>query len=144
MPTLTADVHHRLVAHARALAPEECCGILLAPAALPVVSDALGAANVATDRRRQYAIDPRALIDVHRRCRTDGRRVVGYYHSHPGSRAVPSARDLATAWPGTSYLIVGLGDGGGDGGVELRSWRLADDRFVEEPVTVVDDAAEVA
>jgi proteasome lid subunit RPN8/RPN11 len=57
--------------------------------------------------------------------------LLGYYHSHPGGRAEPSVADRAHAWPEVSYLIVALD---GFGMLEARSWRLAGDGFVEEPV----------
>jgi hypothetical protein len=50
---------------------------------------------------------------------------------------VPSEIDRESAWPGASYLIVGLGE---EGVCERRSWRLEDDRFVEEELTLCAEA----
>jgi len=100
--------------------PEECCGILLG-AGEDTVSEAVAAANVAAgDRRRRYDIDPRTLLRVHRESREQGRRVVGYYHSHPHEPAVPSGHDSELAWPGVCYLIVAVDEGGAG---EIRCWR---------------------
>jgi hypothetical protein len=46
---------------------------------------------------------------------------------------VPSEVDRESAWPGASYLIVGLGE---DGIRERRSWRLDDGGFVEQRLVV--------
>jgi len=130
--------HHRdaLERHAAAAFPEECCGLLvgrpLADGAQ--VEQVLPAANAeARCRRRSYVIEPRDLLAGHKQARARGLEVVGYYHSHPDHPAVPSERDREHAWPGTSYLIVGVAAGKVR---ELRGWRLRPDGggFLEEEV----------
>ena len=63
------------------------------------VLDATPVANVAAEPRRHYRIDPREHL---RRFVHDARRrsldVIGAYHSHPRSAAVPSATDAAEAF----------------------------------------------
>jgi proteasome lid subunit RPN8/RPN11 len=87
--------------------------------------------NEATDRRRCYVLAPADLAASVREARERSLDLLGYYHSHPGGRAEPSVADRAHAWPEVSYLIVALD---GFGMLEARSWRLAGDGFVEEPV----------
>jgi proteasome lid subunit RPN8/RPN11 len=54
-------------------------------------------------------IDPKQHIGIRRDARTRGVEVVGFYHSHPRSPAMPSTSDLAEAtYPGHLYLIVSL------------------------------------
>lgn len=132
---LGADHIASMRRHAESLAPEECCGILVghAMASHSEVRDVLTARNVAQDRRRRYDIDPRQLLDAHREARQDGRDIVGYFHSHPASPAVPSRTDGKNAWPDTSYVILGLEDGRV---TSLRSWRWVDGRFHEEELCV--------
>jgi proteasome lid subunit RPN8/RPN11 len=57
--------------------------------------------------------------------------VIGYYHSHPDDRAVPSQYDLDHALPVWSYIIVSVLEGKA---VDVRSWEMEDDRskFNEE------------
>lgn len=121
--------------HAEAHSPEECCGILVGRVSphLSEVHDVLPSRNVAEDRRRRYDIDPRQLLDAHREARLTGRDVVGYFHSHPASPAVPSRTDGAHAWPNTSYVILGLEDGRV---TSLRSWRWLDEGFDEEELLI--------
>jgi adenylyltransferase/sulfurtransferase len=119
----------RVAAHAGRSCPEECCGVLVGRDRS--VDRVVPAANVAGDRTRRYAIAPESLLAVHKEARREGREVVGYYHSHPGGPARPSAFDLEHAWPGTSYLIVEMD---GTKVVGMRSFRLGSggDCFEEE------------
>ena len=95
-----------LAAHAAAAAPDECCGLLLGPA--DRVTIAQSTANVAPGPRRQFEIDPQALVEAHRAARAGGPQVLGYYHSHPGGAATPSATDQALAsGDGRVWAIVG-------------------------------------
>lgn len=109
---------------ARRAAPEECCGILMGRAAGAGEPARVVAAPTAEnvwpgDRTRRYEIAPETLLAEHRRAREAGRDVVGYYHSHPGGEAAPSAFDRERAWPGVTYLIVSPARR------EARAWRLA-------------------
>ena len=92
--------------------------------------------NVATgDRVRRFTIAPELLLRAHKRVAGSPFDVVGYYHSHPDGSAIPSERDREAAWPGVSYLIVGV-EAGSD--MVFRSWRLSEDRarFREETVGI--------
>jgi proteasome lid subunit RPN8/RPN11 len=96
-----------IVAHAREDAPAECCGILLGTAS--EIAEAARTKNVADDPGSRFVIDPKDHIDGRRRARARGLEVVGFYHSHPRSPALPSATDRAeAAYPGHVYLIVSL------------------------------------
>jgi proteasome lid subunit RPN8/RPN11 len=110
-----------VVSHARATAPAECCGVLIG--APDAVTDARPARNLATDPNR-FLIDPKEHIDARREARARRLDVVGFYHSHPRSAAVPSPTDLAEAsYPDHLYLIVGLAGEQPD----VRLYRLASD-----------------
>ncbi len=128
--------------HARESAPAECCGALVglatdgstpsgAAAGDVRVARVLAADNVAPDDRH-YLLAPADVARAEAEAAEVGLEVVGFYHSHPGSAPVPSATDLACAWPWYSYLIVDARSG------ELRAWRLAEDRsgFLEEELRV--------
>jgi proteasome lid subunit RPN8/RPN11 len=114
------------IAHARETAPAECCGMLLGTP--DVVMEARPARNLATDPNR-FLIDPKDHIDARREARARAFDVVGFYHSHPHSAAVPSETDLAEAsYPHHLYLIVGLAGEQPDS----RLYRLEDRGFREE------------
>jgi proteasome lid subunit RPN8/RPN11 len=93
-----------LFAHARADAPRECCGLLIGQPAL--VERVVPATNVrASDV--SYLIDPHDHFAAIRAARLEGLSVIGGYHSHPRSEALPSATDLSeSAGPGFLYVIA--------------------------------------
>jgi proteasome lid subunit RPN8/RPN11 len=96
-----------IVAHARDAAPDECCGLLLGSAS--AIDEAARARNVADDRRVRFLIDPQDHIEARRDARRRRLDVVGFYHSHPRSAAVPSPTDLAeAAYPDHLHLIVSV------------------------------------
>ena len=65
--------------------------------------------NVAADAASEFLMDPEQQIEVMRRMRESGETLVGIFHTHPDSTAVPSAKDLEqAAYPGTRYLILSL------------------------------------
>lgn len=106
------------ISRAAAASPDaEICGLLLGHGAS--VIEVRPCANVATDPRDSFEIDPAALIAAHRAARGGGPAPIGHYHSHPRGPARPSARDAAMAEPGSYWLIAGEG--------ELRGWRAQAD-----------------
>ncbi len=116
-----------MIAAARAAEPAECCGVLLGtPGA---IAEAAPTRNLADDPNR-FLIDPEQHIAARREGRRRGLDVVGFYHSHPHSGAVPSATDLAeAAYPDHLYAIVSLV---GEPAL-VRLYRLESGRFVEVP-----------
>lgn len=108
MTEISSVVVDAVIAHAREAAPAECCGVLLGTGHTIVA--AVPTRNIATDPTRRFEIDPQDHVDVRRDARGRGLAVLGFYHSHPRSPAVPSPTDLAEAsYPDHLYLIVGLG-----------------------------------
>jgi proteasome lid subunit RPN8/RPN11 len=104
---IALDALDAIVAHARDVAPAECCGLLLGSPASIV--EAVRTRNIADDPALRFLIDPKDHIDGRREARRRGLEVVGFYHSHPRSPAAPSARDRAEAgYPDDLYLIVSL------------------------------------
>ena len=96
-----------IIAHARDEAPSECCGLLLGSGL--AIAAAARTTNIASNRYSRFLIDPKQHIDIRRDARARGVEVVGFYHSHPRSPAMPSTSDLAEAtYPGHLYLIVSL------------------------------------
>jgi len=129
---LRAGAWEALVAHARAEAPLECCGLLLGTPAL--VEDAHRATNI-RHSTTTYLVDPADHFAAIRRARAEGRGVVGAYHSHPRSPAVPSPTDVREAHdPDFVYLIVSLAD---PRTPEVRGYRLSAEELVEVPLVVV-------
>ena len=109
-----------IVDHAMRDAPRECCGIIAGRDGLPM--QLYETRNVA-DGNRFYEIDPAQLIDLEFRELPEQRtEIVAIYHSHPASRAYPSATDVELAfWPDAVFLICSLVDRDRP---EIRGFRI--------------------
>jgi proteasome lid subunit RPN8/RPN11 len=95
-----------VVAHARADAPDECCGLLLGVG--DVVDEVLRARNIQRSPTR-FQIDPEDHFAAIRRARSSGRLVLGAYHSHPRGPRSPSPTDAAeVSDPALVHVIVSL------------------------------------
>jgi proteasome lid subunit RPN8/RPN11 len=71
------------------------------------VLESLPARNLAEGNTR-FLIDPQDHIEAMRHARAASLEVVGFYHSHPRSRAYPSETDIAgCGYAGVVHLIVG-------------------------------------
>jgi [CysO sulfur-carrier protein]-S-L-cysteine hydrolase len=120
-----------IVSHARAEMPAECCGMLIGSGTS--IDKALRAKNIAPGPTR-FLIDPGDHIDARRAARDDGLEVLGFYHSHPRSRAWPSPTDVAeAAYPESVHLIVSL-EGGA---AETRLFRIAQGSAIELPLEFI-------
>ena len=127
---LPAEVEAAIWAHVRAAAPHEGCGLLLGrPGA---VVQAWPARNRLASPTR-YEIDPEDHFAAIRLARGAGLEVIGAFHSHPASPAVPSATDLAEAFAGFLVVIASLAPGEAE--AALRGWALRDGNF--EEITLV-------
>ena len=114
-----------ITGHARDAAPLECCGLLAG-------KDELIDEYIRTNNLRasevEYQVDPVEHIAAMKSLRVRGRVILGAYHSHPRTPAVPSATDLAEAHDAELlYVIVSLRDERPD----IRTYRLKEGAFVE-------------
>jgi len=139
---LPRTVEERVLAHLRAAYPAEGGGFLLGRQEDGRVTllDVTPIANVfaAEERYHRYAMRPEDWARLEDEAETRGLALVGYFHSHPDSPAVPSDYDRMHALPNFVYLIVQV-----DGGVArmARVWRLIEDRsrFEEHTLTRATD-----
>ena len=109
--------------------PYECCGLLLGRyyEEGKLVSETYPISNAREEsaKRNRFLIEPHELMHGERYARSKDLEVVGFYHSHPDSPAVPSQYDLDHAWPTYSYIIVSTrANEAGD----LFSWEQEPDR----------------
>jgi proteasome lid subunit RPN8/RPN11 len=120
-----------IVAHARAEAPAECCGMLIGRGA--AIDEAVRAKNLAADPAR-FLIDPKDHIGARRAVRGRGLDVLGFYHSHTRSAAWPSPTDVSEAtYPEAVHLIVSIERGAAD----ARLFRIERDSAIEVPLSAV-------
>jgi proteasome lid subunit RPN8/RPN11 len=139
MLVLPAAQRAELEAWIRAGYPHETCGLLigrkeeLGGEVRAEVRRVAHARNRNVERANdRYELDPEDFLRADENARAERLEIVGVWHSHPDHPAEPSETDRAAAWEGWSYLIASVSEAGV---TAVRSWRLAGQRFVEEPLT---------
>jgi proteasome lid subunit RPN8/RPN11 len=100
---ITQQVVAGMIAHARDESPRECCGLLAGDSGL--IDEWVRTRNVRASAVA-YEIDPGEHISVRKSLRARGRLVLGAYHSHPRTAAVPSGTDVAEAYYDRDFLYV--------------------------------------
>jgi proteasome lid subunit RPN8/RPN11 len=117
--TVVQRVLDDVQAHAREAAPRECCGLLVGLEGR--ILESVRARNLEEGTTR-FQIDPRDHIRAIRDARERDLDVVGFYHSHPRSRAFPSETDVAEAgYAGAVHLIAGVDEHGAQ---QARLFRI--------------------
>lgn len=109
MFALSQEHFDLVIAHAREVAPQECCGLVggingQAKTIYPT-------RNIAADPLVAYEAAPEDLFAAQRSMRERDEELIAIYHSHPRSpNPEPSPTDVRLAYyPSAVYLIVGLG-----------------------------------
>ena len=126
---LPVPLREQIVAHARAEAPRECCGLVAGRDGLATRLFPLTNVEPGTTR---YRIDDGEVYRLYREIEDRGEEIVAIYHSHPVTPAYPSPTDVALAfWPEAFYVICSLADG--DRPV-IRAFRIADGRIDEAAI----------
>lgn len=130
--TLPAVLGEEILAHCRAVRPEEGCGLVAADASGRPVA-VIPIANALHSPVR-YQMDTREQFDAMKRIRREGWSLWGIFHSHPHSEPSPSPTDIRLAYyPECYYLIVGLSTDP----PKLRCFTMVDGRVSEAALTLV-------
>jgi len=139
---ISKKVLEGMISHARQEAPEECCGLLAGddegiseiyripnlPSDHPSILDL----KVPEDRRFRYVMDPKAQVRAFKKMRQSCTRLQGIYHSHPHSKAYPSATDIRLAYyPEVHYLIISLEQ---PERPQVRAFRIVSGKATEEKI----------
>ena len=122
--------------------PNEGGGFLLGRSARGEIRivDTIAVDNVfdEAEQYHRYAMRPQDWMRLEDEADERGLTLVGYFHSHPDSPAVPSDYDREHALPNFVYIIapVYMGRAG-----EMRAWQLRHDRgaFDELTLEICDD-----
>ena len=115
---------------ARARATVEACGILIGKqedSGFEVV-DVIRASNIANSSTR-FEINPEELYRAIKGAEAKGLNVIGFYHSHLGYGAGPSAVDLdrMKPFPDFVWLICDIADEG----AEFKAFMMRGEKLVE-------------
>ena len=120
-----------LIDHARADAPNECCGMISSRDGVAV--SVYRAVNRAASPLR-YEIDGSEQYRIQMNIEDRGLDLGAIYHSHTRSAPYPSQTDINLAfYPDALYVIVGLADGE----PEVRAYTIRDGHVGDAELTVV-------
>ena len=111
-----------MIAHARAIYPNECVGVMLGSSAngAKVVSKALRMENVHDGpQAERYVLEQKALLAADAQARARKLELIGIYHSHPDCDAYFSETDLKNSCPWYSFVVLSIKQGAFD---HANSW----------------------
>jgi [CysO sulfur-carrier protein]-S-L-cysteine hydrolase len=119
-----------IVAHAVTDAPLECCGLLIGSAEL--IDENYPVKNVRVSPVA-FEVDPAGHFAAIRKARGSNRLVVGAYHSHPATAAMPSETDIRDANdPQFLHIIVSLAPHA----PQIRAYRISGPAVTEVKLTI--------
>jgi len=119
-----------IVEHARAEAPNECCGMI---AAQDGVAVAVHRARNAAASPLRYEMDGMEQFKIQTAIEDGGYELGAIYHSHTRSDPEPSQTDINLAfYPDALYVIVGVKGEEPD----VRAWRIVDGAVSEAALEV--------
>ena len=121
-----------IVEHARAEAPNECCGMI---ATQDGVAVAVHRARNAAASPLRYEMDGMEQYKIQTEIEDGGYELGAIYHSHTRSDPEPSQTDINLAfYPDALYVIVGVKGEEHD----VRAWRIVDGAVSEAALEVQD------
>jgi proteasome lid subunit RPN8/RPN11 len=130
---IARSLYDELIAHARADAPNECCGMIASRDGEAV---AVHRARNAAASPLRYEIDGREQLSILDTIEDGGLELGAIYHSHTRSAPEPSQTDVNLAfYPESLYVIVGVKDDVPD----VRAWQIVDGAVTEGTLEVGDD-----
>jgi proteasome lid subunit RPN8/RPN11 len=131
---ISRQLLEEVIAHARAEAPNECCGMIATRDGAAVAVHR--ARNKAASPLR-YEMDGLEQYQIQTAIEDAGLELGAIYHSHTRSAPRPSETDINLAfYPDAVYVIVGLDNDEPD----VRAWRIIDGAVSEAALEVEDGA----
>ncbi len=133
MITLSTAQLEKILAHAAAAKPNECCGLIGGQD--KKAHNTYPLQNVAPNPQLAYEAAPEDLFAAQREMRERGQQLLGIYHSHPRSaEPAPSQTDVRLAYyPQAVYFIVGFDNGS----PLMRAFRISEREEVWHEVEYV-------
>ena len=134
--TIPSSVADELLEHARAEVPNEACGLLAGNLASGRATAFHPARNEEASPLR-YNVHPDDLVRIVFGIEDAGQDLVGIFHSHTHTPAVPSPTDLRSAqYPDAFYVLATLSDLDAGPDDALRAWRIIGGASSEVPLVI--------
>ena len=127
--SLSIDLQREIFDQMEASYPNEGGGFLLGQAqdGIITIQDIMQVENTFAEEEQyhRYAMRPQDWMRLEDEADVRGLSLVGYYHSHPDSLAIPSEYDREHALPNFIYVITAVMMAKA---TDMRVWRLRPDR----------------
>ncbi len=134
--TIPRSVAEELLIHARSELPNEACGLLAGDLRTGRATAFHPARNAEASPLR-YDVHPDDLVRFVFGIEDAGEDLVGIFHSHTHTPAVPSPTDLRSAqYPDAFYVLATLSDPEAGPADALRAWRIIDGESSEVPLVI--------
>jgi len=134
---LPSDLQRRIFDQMEASYPNEGGGFLLGQArdGIVFIFDIMQVENrfAEEEQHHRYAMRPQDWMRLEDEADERGLSLVGYYHSHPDSPAIPSEYDREHALPNFVYIITSVTMARA---TDMQVWRLRADRSAFERGTL--------
>lgn len=126
---ISSDLQREIIDQMETAYPNEGGGFLLGQANDGVVriQDIIQVENSFAEEEQyhRYAMTPQDWMRLEDEADERGLNLIGYYHSHPDSPAIPSEYDREHALPNFIYVITSVMMAKA---TDMRAWRLRPDR----------------
>lgn len=132
---LENDLYKEMIDYATQRLPEEACGIV----AGVYIKDAFYIRKIYFLENKDHApnhfsINPLEQLDVIKKIRAGNLELLGCWHSHTTTKAVPSPEDIRLAYDSNiSYLILSFKDSK----PVIKSFHIENGDYTEENLTIL-------
>jgi len=113
--TVNTKCYAQLLQHCQDLYPEEACGVLLgineksSTSSSTSITSSIAITNIHPNKKIAFQFDPQQWVNAVYSASRQGLEIVGIYHSHPTSEALPSDHDYqGFIGENTLYAILSL------------------------------------
>ena len=126
---MLSTVRRQMYIHAETVYPEECCGFLFGAEVdgFRKIIDVVEVPNQESSRRdHRFLISPRYYRKAEAHARKQGMKLLGFYHSHPDHKALPSQYDIEHGLPWFVSVIISVTGGTAS---HMTAWVLNENRL---------------
>jgi proteasome lid subunit RPN8/RPN11 len=131
---ISRELINNVVSHCKASYPNEACGILAGDG--NVIEKVYKMTNI-EDSSVSYFMDSKEQFEVLKQLRSDNKKMVAIYHSHPNAQAYPSHKDVQLAfYEDATHVIVSLLD---QNRPDIKAFEIREGRVSEIPIILSDN-----
>lgn len=141
MITISNQLMNEVIHYCKDIAPEEACGVWFGKKNKNgeiEIKKFKGVTNISSEPMNNFLMDPQQWISlIYETQHHPQLELVGIFHSHPESLAIPSKKDMETLWKDMlSYWIISFMN---IHHTQIRAYRFNRMSYEEIPIIFIDD-----